>query len=415
MARRNRTLLVARREFRTTVARPGFIIFTALVPFAALLGLIALTVVQAIRQDRPPEQRVVGYVDLTAGPDGEGLFTGFRDQGATTFEPFSSQREGVEALLADDIGVLYIIAPDYLETGNVLQVTRESQGIPIDGGPATGTPLARFLLDNILADIDSNRSERVFTPVVLSTLQIDETGAPAEPATDFGTLVILGAFALLLLTSVFTTAGYLLQGLSQEKEYRIMEVLLSSLRPENLMAGKLIGLGAAGLTQMAVWTASAIGALAVLGTRVDLPFEVAVPPAAIVVGLLYFLLGYAFFATLMGALGAVTPTEREANQITVIVVLPAIVPLWLIMPLLGNPNGALARILSYLPWTSPTAALIRYGSGAMSLPELALSLGILAMAVAIAIFVTLRLFRAYLLMFGQRPSIRQIVATLRAA
>ena len=136
-----------------------------------------------------------------------------------------------------------------------------------------------------------------------------------------------------------------------------MEVLLSSIKPEHLMFGKLIGLGAASLLQFAVWIVAGAGFLLALNLIIDLPFELTrelVPsPGRLLVAFAYFLLGYALVGTLLAAIGAVTTNQRQAGNITAFVILPAVAPMWFMVVLLEDPEGTLARVLSFVPITAP--------------------------------------------------------------
>ena len=284
-----------------------------------------------------------------------------------------------------------------------------------DGGEGAGSAaLRRFVLSNLVGEeIGTQRLERVIRPYTISTAELSASGATLEEEDEGAGLLFAFGAAMLLLVSVLTAAGYLLQGLSEEKENRIMEVLLSSLRPEQLMFGKLLGLGAAGLLQMGIWTASLVAFLLVLGRVVDVPIELSAPSLeTVAVALAYFLLGYAFLGTIQAALGVVTTNQKEANNIAVFVVLPAVSPMWFLAVLIEHPGGVLAQVLSFVPFTAPLTGLIRFGVGGTGLWEVALGLGVLAGFTALAVLLTARLFRAYLLMYGQRPRLGHIVRTL---
>ena len=217
----------------------------------------------------------------------------------------------------------------------------------------------------------------------------------------------------LLIISVFMTAGYLMQGLSEEKENRIMEVLLSSIKPEQLMQGKLLGLGAAGLMQMAVWTIAVLGGLFALGSFIDVPIDLLAPsPGGVAAALAYFLLGYAFFRHAASGIrgdhdepagGEQHDGVRRAAGVRADVVLQAII---------SDPEGTLARTLSFVPFTAPLTSLIRLGLDGMGALDLLLSLAALAVSVWVVVLLTTRLFKAYLLTFGQRPRIGDLFRTL---
>ena len=145
-----------------------------------------------------------------------------------------------------------------------------------------------------------------------------------------------------------------------------------------------------------------------------MPIDLLVPsPGGVAAALAYFLLGYAFFGTLQAAFGAITTNQREANSMTVFVVLPAFVPMWFLQAIISDPEGTLARTLSFVPFTAPLTSLIRLGLDGMGALDLLLSLAALAVSVWVVVLLTTRLFKAYLLTFGQRPRIGDLFRTLR--
>ncbi len=411
-----KAIIVARHELLVTVGRLSYRILTALPLFLGLLALIGLAIASSVTREEPPQERTsVGYVDQT------GLFTGFQEQGQVVFTPYQDQQAGIQALLSGQITVLYLIPSDYLATGQVVRVVRERAGFDLEG--ATDGTLESFLLDNLLTGrLPAEVLERSRNPALVATVEVDPSGAPVQETLDPARLVFFLVLGVLLVVALLTTTGYFLQSLSEEKENRIMEVLLSSITPEQLLTGKLLGLGAAGLLQMLLWVLSGLALFGVvalaLGTVIDTPgggtqLPIGIPsPAMVLVGILYFLLSYTFYGSLFGAIGAVTTSQREAQQVTGFMVLPVFVPVWLITSLISNPDGTLARVLSYLPFTSPVTSMLRLAMDAMGPLDVAVSLGLLALGTVVSIFLTLRLFRAYLLMYGRRPSVREVLVTL---
>ena len=409
--------LIGRHEFLVTVSRPSFRIIAAIVPVAAA---VAIVLYQAVQGDDAPKELAAGFVDFTRDADGQPIFRSFLSQDEVTFVPFGEVEEATESLLAGEIDLLYVIPGDYLETGIVHEVKEERAGLGTLSGSGANlntTPLGKFLLNNLfVGDVGADRAQRVLVPFVLATTEVDESGSVVTDPLDRGRLILFLTVAVLLMVSVFTTSGYLLQGLNEEKENRIMEVLLSSVKPEQLMLGKLAGLGAAGLAQMAIWTASGVVFVVVLDRLVELPTDVdLVPGPVLLFAGVYFVLGYFFFGTLMAALGAVTTSQREASQITFLIVMPGVAPLWFLQAMLEEPESALARTLSLVPFTAPMVGLMRLGVDGMGPLDLLARIAVLAASVALVMALTVRLFRAYLLMYGQRPGVVQILRTLRGA
>ena len=249
--------------------------------------------------------------------------------------------------------------------------------------------------------------ERFKEPLNLASVKVDSRGDPREVDKGRGLFFIF--LAILLLMSTMMTGGFLLQGLGEEKESRIMEVLLSSVTPGQLMMGKILGLGAAGLAQMLIWVVSARIILELMASILpDVSISLPSVPLTLV-ALLFFLLGYLFFATLMAGLGAVASTAREGGQLSMIFTAPLVVPIYAMTYIIANPTDAIVRFATMFPFTSPIVVMERLSVGAIELWEVAASLGVLALSVAAAIFLMARVFRAFLLMYGKRPNIREVV------
>jgi len=396
-----KALTIARHEFRVTLARRSFQVMTFLLPALGLVGLLVFLAIQG-RVSLPGEAARFGYVD------GSGLFTAHREQPGAVFIPYPSQEAARTALLAGEVEAYYYIPPHYLDTGLVVKYTLQ-QGL--DLGDELPPALKGFLLNNLLEDIPQRVAQRVASPAVVSTVRLTPAGEapPVEP----GRMVFFFALAGLLVMSIFMSSGFLLQGIGEEKESRIMEVLLSSVTPGQLMVGKILGLGAAGLAQIAVWITAGLVLLR-LATASIPPLSVLRPPGALsLLGLLYFILGYLLFATLMAALGSVSATAREGQQISGLFVIPAIVPFYAFAYIVSHPGSPLAVFLTLFPLTAPVTVMQRVAVGGIAPWELAASAAVLTLAALVALWATGRLFRAYLLMYGKRPGLREIWRALR--
>ncbi|MEX0761284.1 MAG: ABC transporter permease [Dehalococcoidia bacterium] len=407
---KNKLTIVARNEFWATVKRRSFIITTALFPAIGLLALAGFAIFQAIdTADDEPEATTVGYVDNSS------LFTDVWQRSLITYEPVPDREAGVQALLAEDLDGLFVIPADYLATGIVERIQERQAGIPGFGG--ADLMLEQFLRENLVAgQVPPDLQERLLSPAVVNTVEVDPEGQPVDEPFDVGRIFFV-LLSFLVLMSVFMSAGFFQEGLSEEKETRVMEILLSSTTPKDLMLGKLFGLAVVGLAQVAFWMVFATALIAGVQASgiLDLPpeLELVMPPLALLpVGLLYFVLGYLFFGALQGSLGAVTSSHREAQQMTVAIIMPGIVPFWFLAPVLGDPEGTLSRVLTFIPFTAPVTALLRMGIDGIGALDLAISLGILTVSTLLAVLLALRFFQAYLLMYGQRPGLRHMVRTV---
>ena len=154
--------------------------------------------------------------------------------------------------------------------------------------------------------------------------------------------------------AIFTSSGYLLQGLGEEKENRVMEILLSSISPRQLLAGKVLGLGAAGLVQIVVWLISANFLMKIASsTWGNVIGSLQVPPEFLILGVIYFILGYLLMAVLMAGVGSISPTAREGQQMSAIFTLPVVIPIYFMGLIMEHPENVAVKILTFFPITAP--------------------------------------------------------------
>jgi ABC-2 type transport system permease protein len=236
-------------------------------------------------------------------------------------------------------------------------------------------------------------------------------------ATGFGMAILL--FVAILMYGVNVMSSVL-----EEKTTRIVEVLVSSLRPFQLMVGKVIGAGAVGIVQLTVWVVSAkalsgmqhrlpAGAGAPGGAAPVLQFP-SIPAATLIIFVLYFLLGYFLYAAIYAAVGAMSSTEAEARQAQVPVQLVLMVPYLSFLGLLNDPNSTLAVWMTLVPFWSPIATPVRWSATPIPLVELAASLAILLLTVVLVTWIASRIYRVGILMTGKRPSLKELVRWVRA-
>jgi ABC-2 type transport system permease protein len=236
-------------------------------------------------------------------------------------------------------------------------------------------------------------------------------------ATGFGMAILL--FVAILMYGVNVMSSVL-----EEKTTRIVEVLVSSLRPFELMVGKVIGAGAVGIVQLTVWVVSAkalsgmqhrlpAGAGAPGGASPVLQFP-SIPAATLIIFVLYFLLGYFLYAAIYAAVGAMSSTEAEARQAQVPVQLVLMVPYLSFFGLLNDPNSTLAFWMTLIPFWSPIATPVRWSATPIPLVELAASLAILLVTVVLVTWIASRIYRVGILMTGKRPNLKELIRWVRA-
>jgi ABC-2 type transport system permease protein len=211
---------------------------------------------------------------------------------------------------------------------------------------------------------------------------------------------------------ILMSASFLLNSLTKEKENRVIEILMSSITPRQLLVGKIIALGLVGLLQAALWVGTGYALLRLSGRTFSLPSSFQLPPSFLFWGAVFFLLGYGLYASLMAGVGALVPNLREASQATFAVILPLLIPLVMISVLIEDPNGALALGLSLFPLTSPVVMMTRLSAAQVPLPQLLLSAALLAATAALVVRTVAGMFRAQTLLAGQALTPKRLFALL---
>ncbi len=401
----NKTILILKHEFGQTIKRKGFIIMTLAFPVLALIAIGVSGFIQ--RMEKPPalgEEVAIGYVDKVGG------FDDYTSQpGGITLTAYPTQEEATSALLAEDISEYFIIPSNYVSTGVVTRYTLERELEP--PGETQGA-IKSFLLSNLLEGRTSPEvTERVKTPMNLGTVRLDETGQVATEQGGVGAFIIPFLFSILLIMAIFSSSGYLLQGLGEEKENRIMEILLSSVSTRQLLTGKVLGLGAAGLVQILIWLLSMVFLVKMASTTIGgVLSTLQIPDNFLVLSIVYFILGYLFFAVLMAGVGAIGTTTRESQQLSAIFVFPAIIPIYVFIFTQFNPN----RIITKL-FTAPITVFLRLGTSEIYTWELIASITLLVVSIIGSMVLAAKVFRTFLLMYGKRPRLGEVIKSLREA
>lgn len=253
----------------------------------------------------------------------------------------------------------------------------------------------------------------------LDTERLSEQGRGGSGALS---MVFALVVAFLLYISIFIYGQNVLRGVMEEKQTRVAEIIVSSIPSGRLLQGKVLGVGAVGITQLVIWGVTSfllarlrgpvLAHFGVQSTTVSLP-SISLGIALLL--LLYFLLGYVFYAALFAAVGAVVNTEQEAQQVQMPVATLLVASALVIQPVLFSPDGQLARVMSVLPFSAPIVMPLRLTVIPLSPVDVGLSLLSLFVGCWVALFVAARIYRTGLLMYGKRPTLREMARWVRYA
>jgi ABC-2 type transport system permease protein len=408
----NKTWLVLKKELLTTLSRRSFL-FTAF--GLPLIGALIFAGVSKLRQKnpdtlenliRPPEIdgiSVEGYVDQA------NLITELpQDVSSGVIFAYPDETSAKNALLSGEINGYYIIPEDYIQSGKMIYVQTEFSPLAAEENQNTHT-MRWILLVNILGG-DMELASRANNPAniqvtALAPEKVRDQNNPLNFFIPYFTtvifyVVILGASSLLL------------NSITKEKENRVIEVLLVSVSPQQLLAGKIIGLGIAGLIQTLIWVGTAYTIMNLSGRTFTIPSGFELPDSFLFWGVIFFLLGYALYASLMAGLGALVPNLREASQATFIIILPLLIPMFMIGIIANKPHGVASTFFSIFPLTSPVSMMTRLAAGGVSWWQPLLAIILLILTAFLAIRTGAHIFQAQSLLSGQDFSVKRFFLAL---
>ncbi len=309
-----------------------------------------------------------------------------------------------------------VVPRDLVAHGGVRMIVT-AQISPLDVSVATARAhVGSLLVQGLLHErVQPELAERVRRPLEgLQHYEMDEAGQ-VRAVEDVGLsalarLLIPITLSMLLLMALMTTGGYLVQAIGSEKENRVIEVLLATVRPQELLAGKLLGLGAAGMLQFSVWSggfALTLGAL--LGVLEDV--AVSVPWDAVVIAPLLFVIGYLFYGSLMLATGSLGSSAAESQKLTLMWGMLALLPMLFAPMFLDDPHGLGPLVMHWVPFTAPLAIVLRMAQDPAGVEawELVGSVGVLLVCTWLSVRIGARVFRVGVLLSGGWPGWRQVL------
>ena len=405
----NKLITIFRFEFLSMVRRRLFLIMVAAFPIGLLALILILTIVRAVQaEDEPGDPgKVRGYVDQW------GRLPAELPPGAP-LRPYVAQEDALSALLDKQIKAYFVVPADYVQTGVVQEYATKPAGI-FEGSEVPGA-LRSLLLQALVGDeVSPGIAARVQVPVLLERVRLTPEGEVApEERDELSRFLIPYLFMLLLFFCLVFTSSFLAQSVTEEKQSRTLEVLLSSVSPFTLMAGKILGLGAAGLLQILVWLISARLLLVLADVALPLPADLTIDPVMLGLAAFFFVLAYLFFGTVVAGVSAAASSPQVGEQTAGLVIMFGFMPTAFLMPAMTNdPNGTLARVFTLIPVTSSMTVMVRLTAATTLWFDIVAGALLLALAIFGAIFLASRMFRASLLLSGTRPRLGEIWRALR--
>ena len=442
----NKTLLILKNEYLKRVKKKSFIILTLLVPFL-FAGMFALIIFLSINNDK--KERTIAVFDestLFLNELGQEGMTKYKFIPKEKYDQLKSNLKGSEFY-----AVLYI--PQDIYSNNTAQLISEKQ-VPFELNDQIQRKLSQYIekdkrqkvIDETgIPDLEK-RLANTKTWINLNTLKISETGE-TQKSSSVVAFIASYAMGFVIYFFVFMYGATVMRSVMEEKKSRIIEVIISSVKPYELMAGKIIGTALVGLTQVAIWIV--LGIIVLVGVQSFFSPESAQQmgqnimesqqqmnpaiaqaaepnkvmevmemignlniPLILFVFIFYFLVGYLLYSSLLGAVGAAVDNDEDSQQMVFPITMPLILSIMVLFPIAKNPEGPVAFWFSIIPLTSPVAMMARIPYGIPTW-ELLLSMFLLVLTTIGAIAAAAKIYRIGLLMYGKKVNIKELIKWLR--
>ncbi len=407
----NKTWSVLKHELINTIGRRSFILLLILVPLipALVLGVLGLL------NDNQTQSFQEIFVQEAANPlpigvvDESGVIREYPEW-ITNSELIPVENEAVarQKVAEGKLEGFYIIPQDYLSSGQLTLVKKEVN--PLTGFVQTNT--IDQLLDYNLMGADADLYRKYTNTAEFTYEELEPGISDTRDPNDMGNFFLPYAVILFFYITIFTSSSMILKVVTKEKENRVIEVLLSSLKPIQMFAGKILALGIAGLLQVAVWFGSAVLLMRFGVLKLNFPISLQLPVSSFFYAIPFFLLGYGIYATLMAGIGAMVPNLKEANQSTFVLILPLLFTMISINNIVQEPHGSLSTILSLFPLTSPVAMMARIVIGNVPVWQIILAFGLLILTLLLLVRSVSNLFRAQTLLTGTKFSVNAYLKAL---
>jgi ABC-2 type transport system permease protein len=390
--------LMARHEYTRLASRRSFILSTLGFPL-----LLAIGMAFGFLMAQTEEQATLGYVDLAGIIDPA---VQPAEEIETSILAFASEDAARAALNSAEISAFYVIPADY---GKSHQTSLYYNDKTPSG--SAQRDFARLMRANLVTDLPPAVQQRLMEGVELTVRSAD--GSRTLGANNIFGFLLPFLAAILFMIAVMTSAGYLLQVVAEEKENRTMEILVTTIRPIELIGGKALGLMALALTQILIWMAAIVVGLVVGSQFWPMLREVSVPWPLLGIVALFFLPSYALVAGLMTAIGSAVTEVRQGQQIAGIINLLFVAPMFVLPVFMNAPNSPLAVGMTLFPTTSFVTVTLRWALASIPMWQLATSWGILVLSALLSLWASAQVFRVGMLRYGQPLTPRAFLATLQ--
>jgi ABC-2 type transport system permease protein len=322
------------------------------------------------------------------------------------FSRFPNEKTALDSVLSKSINGFLFIPASVQDSGQVNYFSLSLSNIKLYRN--LSRILNQVVIEQRMIDqnIDVSLVGQLSRRIAFETFEIDEDGETSE-GDELSSFLVPYLFLMILFMTVFMSGQLLLRSVMEERTSRTIEILLSSVTPDELMRGKILGLGALGLTQMCFYL--------IVGLAVTEYKELAtIEFSQIPIFLIYFITGYLFYAAIFAAMGTFFTSEQEAQQSSGIISIVAVLPIVFASYFITNPGSAFTIGSSYIPPLTPFMMIIRLGTGSVEMPEIIYTTILMIISCWFMLKISGKIFRTAVLLYGKKVTIREVLRWIRA-
>jgi len=399
--------LIAKREYMERIKTKGFLIATILIPLLMGGGLFGVATMASKAKATSHIAVVVGSQPQLAEDIKRELENGKDSKMTVDVVPASTAHAVLDQRIANNQLDAYLVIVPATTVGErpTFDFTPRSTA-DIATSTTIEDALHRVLMREYLAGkgVSEPEAAALIEPVTLNVME--KNGKHGDSKASFYVAYIL---FLLMYMVVLLYGMNVARSIIEEKTSRVFEVLLATITPDELLAGKIIGVGGVGLTQVGIWLIAA----GLLAAQMGMASGVSLSMAQAVFFAVYFALGYALYSSVAAALGAMTNSEQELQQLNMFMMIPLFFSLLMLQPIVTNPNSMLSRIVSQIPFCAPLLMNLRVSISMPQPWEIALSIGLIVVTIYAVLWVSSRIYRVGILMYGKKPNLPEILRWLK--
>jgi ABC-2 type transport system permease protein len=398
--------LIAKREYTERIKTKGFLIATILIPLLMGGGLFGVAALAA--KSKTTSHIAVLTSQLQLADDLKQELQNGKDSKMTVdiLPPRTSHGVLDQEMANKELDGYLVILP----------ATSPGQRPTFDFTPRSTADIAtssaiedglhRVLTKEYLSakGMSDSETSALMAPVKLNVL--GKNGAHGDSRSSF--LVAYVLFFLMYMV-VLLYGMNVARSIIEEKTSRVFEVLLATIKPDELLAGKIFGVGAVGLTQVAIWMVAA----GLIAARLGATSGIQISTPQVVFFIVYFALGYALYSAVAAALGAMTNSEQELQQLNMFLMMPLFFSMLMLLPIVTNPNSLMSRVVSQIPFCAPLLMDLRISISMPQPWEIALSIGLILVTIYAVLWVSSRIYRVGILMYGKKPNLPEILRWLK--